>query len=107
MGVRARGGKGGGAARLKEVGVSGGLVAGGRITSSNVRRGNIDSTARRPLVPNRRVNGIGATPPPYRLSGLQATGPRRAGAAGFAPQAEFVNRWGPLGSSGVHASDLP
>ena len=42
-------------------------VAGDRITSSNVRRGTIDSTARR-LVPNRRVNGIGATPPRYRLS---------------------------------------
>ena len=50
-------------------------VAGGRITSSNVRRGTIDSTARR-LVPNSRVNGIGATPPPYRLSGLQAREPR-------------------------------
>src|SRR5438132_14229543 len=43
-------------------------VAGGRITSSNVRRGTIDSTARRPLMPNRRVNGIGATPPAYRLA---------------------------------------
>jgi hypothetical protein len=32
---------------------------------------------------------------------------RAAGAAGFAPQAEFVNRRGLLGSSVVHASDLP
>jgi hypothetical protein len=36
-------------------------VAVGRITSSNVRRWTIDSTARRPLVPNSRVNGMGAT----------------------------------------------
>ena len=51
-------------------------VAGGRITWSNVRRGTIDSTARRPLVPKRRVNGIGATRPPYRQS--RAAGNRRA-----------------------------
>jgi hypothetical protein len=36
-------------------------VAGGRITSSNVRRGTIDSTARPPVLPNNRVNGMGAT----------------------------------------------
>src|SRR5438093_7785631 len=45
------------------------IVAGGRITSSNVRFGTIDSTARRPSVRNRRVNGPGATPltvPPVR-----------------------------------------
>ena len=43
-------------------------VAGGRITSSNVRRGTIDSTARRPLIAKNRVNGIEATATPYRLS---------------------------------------
>src|SRR2546423_1547082 len=38
------------------------LVAGRRMTSSNVRRGAIDSTARRPLElrPNRRAKGLGA-----------------------------------------------
>ena len=80
-GKKERGGGGGGKGRGKRLmqGVRARAGAGGRITSSNVRRGNIDSTARRPLVPNRRVNGIRATPPPYRLSGLQATGPRRGG----------------------------
>jgi hypothetical protein len=41
-------------------------------------------------VPNRRVNGIGATPPPYRLSQAASNRTRR-GAAGFALQAESVN----------------
>jgi len=46
-------------------------VAGGRMTSSNVRRGALDSTARRPVVPKRRENGMAATPPPYRARRLE------------------------------------
>jgi hypothetical protein len=53
---------------LRQSGVERAPSRGRKITSSNVRRGTIDSTARRPLVPNRRMNGIGTTPPPYRLS---------------------------------------
>src|SRR3989442_12221084 len=47
-------------------------VAGARMTSSNVRRGAIDSTARRAVVPNSRVNEIGGPPPRYRLQGGEA-----------------------------------
>ena len=49
------------------------LVAGGRMTSSNVRRGATDSSARRPPMPNRRAKGAAATVSPYCLGSGQST----------------------------------
>src|SRR5688572_1905259 len=57
------------------------LVAGGRTTSSNVRRGETDSSARRPPMPNRRAKGAAATVSPYCLGRAQST----AGPAGSNP----------------------
>jgi hypothetical protein len=75
---------------LRQGGVERAPVAGGRITSSNVLRATIDSTARRPVAPNSRVNEIGATLHPTACRGLQATG-RRRGRGGIAPPATSVD----------------
>src|SRR5262245_60806018 len=50
------------------------LVAGGRTTSSKVRRGATDSTARRPLIPKSRAMGTEAIRSPYSLRRARSMG---------------------------------
>src|SRR5262245_34096048 len=51
-------------------------VAGGRTTSSNVRRGATDSTARRPAIPKSRAMGTEAIRSPYSLPRARSMGRR-------------------------------
>jgi hypothetical protein len=52
-------------------------VAGGRITSSKLRRGAIDSTARRPPMPNKAAKGFGATRVRYQPARSRGKTPSR------------------------------